>query len=480
MKRIILFGFLSGFLIFNSVTPSVATAAYARLEMSKQNMISQEVTKVQLVQINILSPTGGEWKRGATMPIVFSVSNGVINWVNIYVKKGMDVFYSFTHIAADRNPNKITYSWTIPKDAPIGKDYTIEIVSEQNSAIRKKSAPFSIILPTIAAANQGGSQTTTAAKTHLGAVTFNNINVTSPDKGDHWTIPSDQPIPVKWEHPSFKNLNSVNIKLLKADGTLLKALAAGIPYNTGLYNWKPTGNDIKPGEYRIQVTAVEDVDVQGTSESFFLDAPLTHMTITFPAPNSLLMIGCRYDFTWTYDGSNNQIIEIMDDDGVIADNVPINAGNLGPGKGTYNILIQKKYGGKNTTIHLRTQYSNVDNASVTFGSSWPLLKMTHPYNEENWAPYSEHEIFWKWAGCGDEILTITIDFIDEGVPIPENANEALHPIGTAKASSGSFMMNMDAVRKYMSDTGKNLVKFHIRIYDPYGGSIISPWITCKL
>lgn len=474
MKRFVIVAVLFMFVTVGFAAQRVVPVTNAPVQTKTQGPSPQTMTPPQIAQITILSPSGGEWKQGTTMPIRFTISKAAISWVNIFVKKGSDTFYSFPHIAADRNPVMTTFNWTIPNDAIIGKNYTIEVVSENSAAIHKASNPFDIISaanPNVSAIGTMGTQKD--LKPNMSQVSIKNINVTSPTTGDHWVSTYDKSITVKWDHPSFPKVNTVNIKLLKGDGTLLKPLAANIPYNAGSFNWKLTGSGITPGEYRIRVTDAESIDIEGTSDPFFFDAPITNMTITSPAPGAMLRIGMKYDFSWTYDGSDKQTIKIMDDDGVIAENVPINAGNIGPGKGSYKVAIQQKYWGKNTTIHLRTPYSSVDNASVYFSSVYANLNVTAPNHKENWGPYSVHEITWAYNGNPDDILKITVEFIGE-------TDYGLHTIATTKASAGSFMMNMDVVRKYMSDTGKNPVQFHIRMFDPYGGSTISAdWITCQ-
>ena len=256
-----------------------------------------------LAQINILSPVGGEWKCGATMPITFSISSDKLNWVNILVKKGENTFYSFPHIAVSNTAPTTTFNWSIPKDAIIGDAYTVEIISEETPSIHKTSAPFSIIsaVATIAGAKQ---QQTAVVKANVNFEDIKNINITSPSSLDRWVVPSDESIVVTWDHLSLQKVATVDILLLKGDGTIVKPLASKIPFAAGTYTWKIAGSGITAGEYRIKVLDSAASGIQGTSESFWFEAPT--LSMTSPVEKQLLIEGMATAFSWTYTGSSKQ------------------------------------------------------------------------------------------------------------------------------------------------------------------------------
>lgn len=360
-----------------------------------------------LAQITILSPAGGEWKRGTTMPITFAISSATQGWVNILVKKGADAFYSFPHIAAAASPGKTTFNWAIPNDALLGGNYTVEIVSEATTAIHKASNPFAIINPNPSVSPLGTGGPRAVVKPNMDMVLKKIINVTSPSAGDRWVIPSDEPIAVQWDTPAFLKVTSVNIKLLKGDGTLVKPLAAGIPFNAGSFSWKPTWSGITPGEYRIQVTDVIDIKIQGTGDPFHFDAQT--IAFTSPVANATLISGKKYIFSWTYNGSAKQTIKInwqgTNSSGPLAENVPINAGNSGPGKGTMELKFPcKEY---NCTVHLRMTGSRIDNASVPVHAEAPSLAITAPGNAEIWGTEGlDLMLAWNYNGNPDDIVSV--------------------------------------------------------------------------
>jgi hypothetical protein len=409
-----------------------------------------------LAQINILSPAGGEWKRGTTMPITFTFSSATQGWVKISVKKGADTFYSFPHIAAAATPVKTTFNWAIPNDALLGGNYTVEIVSEAATAIHKSSNPFAIInlTPSVTPLGTGGPRA--VVKPNMDMVLKKIINVTSPSTGDRWVIPSDEPIAVQWDTPAFLKVTSVNIKLLRGDGTLVKPLAAAIPFSAGSFSWKPTWSGITPGEYRIQVTDAAAVDIQGTGDPFHFDAQT--IAFTSPAVNATLIRGKKYIFSWTYNGSAKQTIKINQGPasrGLLAENVPINAGNSGPGKGTLEAMLPTS----DRTIHLKTTGSSIDSASVQVNAVAPSLAITAPAGQDSWKNDSDIcTVAWNYNGNPDDIMSIYQDFNgnwDDGQG--NTVKDKL--LGKTTAGTGSFQFSKKELNYDMVT--------YIRIETPY-------------
>lgn len=299
---------------------------------------SAELVQVQpksFAQIKVISPGGGDWKRGSVMPITFSISSDKLKLVNISVKKGVNVYYSFPHIAV-RDPAHTTFNWNIPQDAIVGDNYTVEIFSEESPAIRGVSAPFSIVSsgPSVSTAK---TTEKIAQKTDAKFLGNKHINITSPSVGDRWTLPNDGTVTVLWDHPANQKVATVDILLLKSDGSVLKPLASGISFAAGKYIWNLSGSNVEPGEYQIKVKDTATGDIGGTSDSFVLEPP----AISFESPlaNDYLLEGTTRVFSWNFTGSNKQKIKITDGNDVIADNVSINAGNKGPGKGAVELRV---------------------------------------------------------------------------------------------------------------------------------------------
>jgi hypothetical protein len=408
----------------------------------------------QLTQIDILSPSGGEWNPGNVMPITFTISTATVKWVKLLVKKEADTFYSFPHIAVARNPAKTTFNWTIPKDAILGEKYTIEVVSEDSAAIHKASSPFVIKSPnpSVSALGKGGIRTD--VKQNLSVEALRNINVTSPTVGDRWVITNDASITVQWDHPSYLKVTTVNIKLLKGDGTLLKPLAAGIPFSAGSFKWKPIWSGIAPGEHRIQITDAASIDVQGTSDPFFFDAQT--IAFTSPVANAKLIAGMKYTISWNYNGSNKQTIKIMVGDRILAENAPISAGSAGTGKGNLELTIPVIEG--NSTIRLRTTGSGIDSASVPVNLVLPSLAITAPASAEAWN-YSSSActVAWNYNGNPNDIMSIYMAF--NGYIDTQGHTMKDQILGKPTAGTGSYQFSKEElIRK---------IPFKIRIETPY-------------
>ena len=412
-----------------------------------------------LAQINILSPAGGEWKCGATMPITFSISTDKLQWVTILIKKGENPFYSFPHIAVSAPTT--TFNWSIPKDAILGDAYTLEIVSEETPAIHKASAPFSIISAVATVASTKPPQTA-VAKTDVNLENVKNINVTSPSSLDRWVIPSDESITITWDHLSFQKVTTVDILLLKGDGTIVKPLASKIPFAAGSYTWKIAGSGIAAGEYRIKVLDSAASGIQGTSESFGFDVPT--LTMTSPVGNQLLLEGTTTAFSWTYTGSSKQKVRIMDGDKVVLDNISINSGNLGAGKGTVQLKVPAilfQLGGlyeTTKTFKMVTTDNAAASPAITANVATPTPHITSPIGDATWHSGDQHNVTWTYNGNPADPVDIQLVFFR-----PPYVNESQY-LGTTTAGAGSYAipngpMN-DYAYKYSLQAG---LQFRIKV-----------------
>lgn len=414
-----------------------------------------------LAQINILSPVGGEWKCGATMPITFSISSDKLNWVNILVKKGENTFYSFPHIAVSNTAPTTTFNWSIPKDAIIGDAYTVEIISEETPSIHKASAPFSIIsaVATIAGATQ---QQTAVVKANVNFEDIKNINITSPSSLDRWVVPSDESIVVTWDHLSLQKVTTVDILLLKGDGTIVKPLASKIPFAAGTYVWKIAGSGITAGEYRIKVLDSAASGIQGTSESFGFEAPTLNMTS--PVEKQLLIEGMATAFSWTYTGSSKQKVRIMDGDKVVYDNININSGNLGAGKGTMQlkvppILLQLSGFYETTkTFKVATTDNAVVSPAITANVVTPTPHITSPMGDATWHSGDQHNVTWTYNGNPADPVDIYLVFFR-----PPYVNESQY-LGTTTAGAGSYAIPNGPMNDYAYKYGLQAgLQFRIKV-----------------
>ena len=414
-----------------------------------------------LAQINILSPTGGEWKCGATMPITFSISTDKLKWVNILVKKGENTFYSFPHIAVSNTAPPTTFNWSIPKDAIIGDAYTVEIVSEETPTIRKTSNVFSII-SAVATVTGAKPPQTVVPKTDVNLESVKNINVTSPSSLDRWIVPVDESITVSWDHLSMQKVATVDILLLKGDGTIVKPLASKIPFAAGTYSWKISGSDIAAGEYRIKVMDSAASGIQGASESFWFDAPT--LIMISPVGNQLLIEGTTTAFSWTYTGSSKQKIRIMDGYKVVYDNININYGNLGTGKGTVPLKVPAlllQLGGvyeTTKTFKVATTDNAVASPAVTTNVLTPAPHITSPLVDATWHSGDQHNVAWTYNGNPADPVDIYLVFFR-----PPYVNESQY-LGTTTAGAGSYAipngpMN-DYAYKYSLQAG---LQFRIKV-----------------
>ncbi len=393
------------------------------------------------------------------MPITFSISTDKLKFMSILIKKGDNTFYSFPHIAVDTTAPTTTFNWSIPKDAIIGDAYTVEIVSEETSGILKASAPFSIIS---AVATVAGTKPpkTAVAKTYVNLENVKTIKVTSPSSLDKWVIPSDESIAVTWEHLSIQKVSTVDILLLKGDSTIVKPLASKIPFAAGTYAWKISGSGLAAGEYRIKVLDSTASGIQGTSESFWFDAPT--LSMTSPVENQLLIEGTTTSFSWTYTGSSKQKVRIMDGDKVVLDNININSGNLGAGKGTVQLKVPWTLylpGGLYETTKAFT-VATTDNAvvsdAITAKVVTPTPHITSPMGDATWYSGDQHNVTWTYNGNPSDPIYILLVFSRPWYNVEH--------VGTTIAGAGSYTIPSYLINSYAYKYGLQAgLEFRIKV-----------------
>ncbi len=412
---------------------------------------------LDLAQIHISSPTGGQWKAGSTMPITFTVPEGTGHLVTISVLKGNDIFYKFPHVAI--HPALETkFSWTIPKDCPLGGNYRIQIVSDGNALIRGNSGPFDIVSST---AGIPSISQTAVPRTDI-SLSSKTIVVTSPTANNTWVVPSDQSVTVKWVHAATSTVSTVNIKLLRGDGTLVKPLATGIPFSQGSYSWKLTGSTVLPGEYIMQVTDATSVNTEGKSQPFTLEAPT--ISITSPVNNDIWINGTIRKVQWTYTGSDNQIVKVMEGTKVAAE-VPINAGNIGPGKGGADVKLADWDG-----LQIVTADGKVSSNLVKVFLTPPALKVTSPYAGQLWYYNHPHTISWSYNGNPEDRVEVMLNYLSS----PADSYHVYSFCAPAKAGSCAVSHDLeDNLEAHLYAAKSESIQVEIRVRTPFAEDIVS-------
>ena len=117
--------------------------------------------------ITVTSPNGGEtWQRGKTYPITWSYAGSPGSSVSIVLLKGGTQVLTLASSTPIGSGGSGSYSWKIPSDKPMGKDYQVRIQSTSKPTIKDTGNNyFSIVANT----DSAGS-----------------ITVTSPNGGETW------------------------------------------------------------------------------------------------------------------------------------------------------------------------------------------------------------------------------------------------------------------------------------------------------
>ena len=143
--------------------------------------------------ITVTSPNGGEtWQRGKTYPISWSYAGSPGSSVSIVLLKGGTQVLTIASSIPIGSGGSGSYSWKIPSDKPIGKDYQVRVQSTSKPTIKDTSNTyFSIVANT----DPAGS-----------------ITVTSPNGGERWQRGTSHT--VTWDYSGSPG-STVKITLLK-------------------------------------------------------------------------------------------------------------------------------------------------------------------------------------------------------------------------------------------------------------------------
>ncbi len=174
--------------------------------------------------ITVTSPNGGEtWQRGKTYPITWSYAGSPGSSVSIVLLKGGTQVLTIASSTPIGSGGSGSYSWKIPSDKPIGKDYQVRIQSTSKPTIKDTSNNyFSIVANT----DSAGS-----------------ITVTSPNGGETWQRGTSHT--VTWDYSGSPG-SAVKIMLLKGGievGTISASTSVGSGGH-GSYTWPISSNRV--------------------------------------------------------------------------------------------------------------------------------------------------------------------------------------------------------------------------------------------
>src|SRR5665647_1835129 len=143
--------------------------------------------------ITVTSPNGGEtWQRGKTYPITWSYAGSPGSSVSIVLLKGGTQVLTIASSTPIGSGGSGSYSWKIPSDKPIGKDYQVRIQSTSKPTIKDTgNNNFSIVTDTAPAGS---------------------IRVTSPNVGETWQRGTSHT--VTWDYSGSPG-SAVKIILMK-------------------------------------------------------------------------------------------------------------------------------------------------------------------------------------------------------------------------------------------------------------------------
>lgn len=425
----------------------------------------------QLFPVRITSPTGGEWEKGSKLPITFTTTSAVGSLVKILIKKGNDTFYTLNHITV--NPaGTTTHNWLIPADAITGNDYRAEVMSQANASLKGVSSVFAI--RNVQLNNQPGI---TKAQDLSASVKANAIRVNSPTANQHWVLPGEGIVAITWEAAFAATPEKVNIKLLGEDGTLVKPLAADISFKAGSFKWPLAGVSLEPGKYRIRLTDTANNEIQGTSEIFFLDAPT--IKVISPADGWAWVGRTKHEIEWNYTGPADRKVKILlNDEVVLADNISINAGNKGPGKGAFLWRVEPHMHYGDHQIKVVTTDGKMQSNPVNFKIRVPNLVITQPTGGQTWYYGDSHKIAWTFDGDPEAEIKIELRYTQTGAEY-----KIYHLPNKLKAKAFSYMLEDEIwLHSLLESLKTESLQFtvHVELSDWWDVSDNSAAITYRL
>jgi uncharacterized protein (DUF362 family) len=180
-------------------------------------------------RLELASPNGGEsWPLGYVQTITWKVQGNPGTQLKIQLLKGGDLNQTLSTTAS---LSAGSFSWKVPSSLPPGNDYTIRIISRQNSALRDASdQPFSIGM----------------------APPGSRLTMISPNGGESWKRGSNQAI--VWNYNGQPG-GIVKVTLLKG-GDDFRVIASSTSLGSdgsGGLSWAIPADLPAAGNYRIQV-----------------------------------------------------------------------------------------------------------------------------------------------------------------------------------------------------------------------------------
>jgi hypothetical protein len=244
--------------------------------------------------ITVASPNGGEtWQRGKTYPITWSYAGSPGSSVSIVLLKGGAQVLTIAPNTPIGSGGSGSYSWKIPSDKPIGKDYQVRIQSTSKPTIKDTSNTyFSIVADTAPAGS---------------------IAVTSPNGGETWQRGTSHT--VTWDYSGSPG-SRVKIILLKGGievGTISASTSVGSGGH-GSYTWPIYWSGSTGSNYQVRIQSLSQPDIKDTSNKNFIITSKTiapSITITSPNGGETWQRGTSHTVTWDYSGSPGSRVKIM-------------------------------------------------------------------------------------------------------------------------------------------------------------------------
>jgi hypothetical protein len=245
-------------------------------------------------KISVTSPTaGGNWQAGSSQTVAWNYSGDVGSSVTIRLLKGMATVYTLGS-AVSNSSGKGTLTWTVPKDAAAGTDYSIVVASNSNPNVKGSSGFFSL--------TKAPAQLNTAAKLNLPP----GIEILTPQSGDKW--PSGETHELKWRVTGIPVDPKTMVKVRRTswDWPEIYDQWTDVPMSQSFQLKLTTPPGQKAAEYRINVSIVDPATNQkyeSTVDGIYIGSPYIQVTNLAELTAAPLVSGKTYKINWKVRGT---------------------------------------------------------------------------------------------------------------------------------------------------------------------------------
>ena len=366
-----------------NLTPGSGTAGYKVRVISAANSTIKDDSNANFEiraatgTITVGSPNGGEqWEAGDEKTITWIYTGNPGSAVGINLLKGGN--YKRTIVSGTPIVDG-AYNWKIPVGTTPDTDYTVQVISTANSAIKDVSNANFEITPSTG-----------------------SIGVVTPNGGQTWPAGSTQTI--NWNYTG--NVGSaVKIELYK--GVSYNSM---ISYSTsigssgsGSYNWTIPEGRTPDTDYKVKITSTTVTSKTDLSDANFTISALVG-TITVSAPNGgeTWPAGSTQTIKWNYTGNPGSTVSIMlyKAGSFYSDIVKvISTGTSGSGSYNWKIPVSLTSASDYRVVvasvlnPLITDQSN----NFTVSPSGAILVVT-PNGGETWQAGTMQTIQWSYTG----------------------------------------------------------------------------------